>query len=884
MLKVLKENFAEQGLTGEEVINSRDQFGKNKLPEAPKPSLITQFINQFNNLLIIILIVAAVISAFFGEVTDTIAIIMIVILNAILGVSQERRAEKALEAVKKLASPTSKVIRGGKLEVINSEDVVVGDLLVLEAGDKISCDGSILEERGLTIDESTLTGESVSVSKSSIKKDDKSAEEERRFQRSKSAEEGCGLQKINLLKKSADSRGIKDFSEENRVFMGTAVTKGRAKAIVTEIGINTKLGIIATKIREARKEKTPLEIQLDSLGKLLGIIFLAVCGVIFVLGLLKGSQASEMFLTSISLAVAAIPEGLPAVVTIVLAIGVAEIAQKNAVVRNLPAVETLGAVTHICTDKTGTLTQNKMTLVEISSDKGVLKDTELNAKNVPLELTRAMVLCNDATLESGDPTEIALVNWLGERHINDIRKKFPRIYEIPFTSENKRMSTVHNYSGEYLVVSKGAIEVIVEHCSTELIKGEPKTLNMKRKEEILSLAEARASKGLRVLALAEKHLDHEPENDEDVEKNLTFLGLVFLKDPLRPEVKDAVDRARSAGIRPIMITGDHQITAYSIARELDFPEGRVITSAELNEISDENLSNIIESVSVFARINPLDKLRIVYALQKKKEIVAMTGDGVNDAPALKKSDIGVAMGKTGTEVAKEASDIVLMDDNFATLVDAVFRGRTIYENMRKFIVYLLSCNIGEVLVMFFAIILGYPVPLLPLQLLWLNLVTDSFPALALGMEEGEPKLMNKPPRGKNEPILTKYHYGIIITQSIAITAATLAGFLIALKRTGNVNEARTIAYMTLVLSELFRAFSARSFEGYIFKMGVFSNKFLTYSTIGGIALLFASVYIKPFAMLFKNVDPTPTEFFYIIILSLVPFFISEIFKTIRPED
>jgi Ca2+-transporting ATPase len=694
------------------------------------------------------------------------------------------------------------------------------------------------------VDESTLTGESVPVTKEEVK--DKS-----------------------------------NITEGNQIFMGTVVTKGRAKGLVTNTGTRTKLGQIATQMREAKKEKTPLEIQLDVLGGLLGIIFLLVCGVIFIVGLIKGIPFQIMLLTSISLAVAAIPEGLPAVVTIVLALGVSAMAQRKAVVRNLPAVETLGSVTVICTDKTGTLTQNKMTLVEIYTDAFHYTENNINSSLVPYELQRAMILCNDATKDSGDPTEIALISWLPNERIDQIRAQYPRVYEVPFTSEKKRMTTVHKTDSQYLIVSKGAVEVILDICKYELTKDNRVILlNPERISGIFSVSEGLASQGLRILAIAEGSSENPPSSDEEVEKELTFLGLLCLKDPLRPEVKDAVESCRKAGIRPVMITGDHQVTAYSIAKELDFPEGKVLTSADLNNLSDEELAEQIGEASVFARINPLDKLRIVEAFQKKRETVAMTGDGVNDAPALKKSDIGVAMGQAGTEVAKEASDIVLLDDNFATLVTAVFQGRTIYENIRKFVVYLLSCNIGEVLIMFISILLGYPSPLLPLQLLWLNLVTDSFPALALGMELGEPDIMFKPPRGKKEPLLTNYHMGIIITQSLAIALATLLGFIIIYRET-NINEARTAAYMILVISELFRSFSARSFETSIFKLGIFSNRFLSYSTLGALGLLLVSVYFAPFAKIFNNIPPTFSEWIYILGLSLIPFAISEIAKVIR---
>ncbi|MCX7795002.1 MAG: calcium-translocating P-type ATPase, PMCA-type [bacterium] len=844
MEELLKDLDLSLGLSSEEASKRLKTYGYNELPEPPRPTLLAQFLDQFKSMLVLILIVAAIISAFFGELIDTLVIIGITILNATLGVVQQRRAESALEAVKKLSNPTSKVLRDGKVQTIPSREVVPGDVLILEAGDKVSCDGVLVEVYSFMVDESTLTGESVSVSKTSI-------------------------------------TGGESPSEENMVFMGTAVTKGRAKALVTSTGVKTKLGQIASKIKEVKKDKTPLEIQLDVLGKILGLTFVVVCAVILIMGIIRGIPFQEMFLTSISLAVAAIPEGLPAVVTIVLALGVAEMARRKAVVRNLPAVETLGSVTVICTDKTGTLTQNRMTLVEIYTDALHLSGEALDTTNVPYEIQRAMILCNDATKDSGDPTEIALISWLPDRMINDLRSAYPRIYEVPFTSERKRMSTVHKFNDEYLIVSKGAVEVILDICNYELVKeNRIVPITDTRRSAIIAVAEGLASQGLRILAIAEGKSKKVPQTDEEVESGLTFLGLLCLKDPLRPEVKEAVENCRRAGIRPVMITGDHQVTAYSIAKELDFPEGKVLTSNDLAKSSDEELAEHIEEVSVFARINPLDKLRIVEAFQKKQEVVAMTGDGVNDAPALKKSDIGVAMGQTGTEVAKEASDMVLLDDNFATLVSAVFQGRTIYENIRKFVVYLLSCNIGEVLIMFTAIVLGYPPPLLPLQLLWLNLVTDSFPALALGMEPGEEEIMFRPPRGKKEPLLTGYHMGIIVTQSIAIAFATLLSFFLVY-RGNNLNEARTVAYMTLVISELIRVFSARSFETPVYRINLFTNKFLFYSILGSLGALFVSVYFTPLAKLFNNVIPTVMNLDTIILCAFIPFVISEIAKFIR---
>ncbi|MGC9171559.1 cation-translocating P-type ATPase [Caldisericum sp.] len=836
-LKNLRQELIESGLTTQEAEEKLKQFGKNELPEGRKETLLQKFINQFKNFLIIILIFASIISAFFGEFVDSIVILAIVILNAILGVIQEQRAENALEKVKKLTSPTSTVLRDGKITKIPSNEIVPSDILLLEAGDKVQADGIVVKEVSLFVDESMLTGESVPVKKNSC---------------------------------------LGEITEDCKVYMGTTVVKGKARVLVTETGINTQLGKIATKISETKKEKTPLEVQLDNIGKLLGILFLIVSAIIFMLGWLRGGKILDMLLTSVSLAVAAIPEGLPAVVTIVLAIGVFEMAKRNAVIRNLPAVETLGAVTYICTDKTGTLTQNKMKIV------AVFEDGKINSElNISERLKRAMILCNDAEKDRGDPTEIALIDFIDDKEIREVRSKFERISEIPFTSESKRMTTIHKFGNEYLVVSKGASEVILELSKFAKIDSKIVELSIEKKQELLKIVEENAAKGLRILAFADKII---PNLHEATEENLVFLGFVMMKDPLRMEVKDAIDKCRSAGIRPVMITGDHPITAYAIAKELDFPEGEVLTSSDLENISDDELTKIVENVSIFARINPLDKLRIVEALQKKNEVVAMTGDGVNDAPALKKADIGVSMGLTGTEVAKEASDMVLLDDNFATLVSAVFQGRTIFENIRKFIVYLLSCNIAEVMIMFFALLLGYPPPLLPLHLLWLNLVTDSFPALALGMEKGEEDLMKKPPRGKKEPILTRYHYGIIITQSIAITLSTLLGFILSYKRTGNLDEARTIAYMVLVISELLRAYSGRSFEGYLFKIGVFSNMFMNFSFVFGIILLLATIYLPQLRFIFKNTLPTVLESLDILLLAFIPFVISEVSKIIRKDE
>lgn len=829
------------GLTDEEVSERLKQFGKNLLPTEKKPSIVSKFIDQFKNFLILILLFASVISIVFGEVIDSIVIIAIVILNAILGVVQEQRAENALEKVKQLVTQRSKVLRNGKVIEILSEDIVPHDVVLLEAGDKVPADGVVVEEKSLFIDESFLTGESVSVKK-------------------------------NVFKKV--------ISDDCSVFLGSTVVKGKGKIVVLKTGKNTKLGQIAQTIKETKKQKTPLEIQLDNLGKLLGILFLIVSGIVFILGYLNGGNFIDMLLMSVSLAVAAIPEGLPAVVTIVLALGIYEMARKNAVVRNLPTVETLGSVTYICTDKTGTLTQNRMKLVGVFENNKLLQNG-INEKNISKKLLRAMILCNDATKERGDPTEIALIEFIDDKRTTETRERYKRVDEIPFTSENKRMTTIHEAEDGYLSICKGAPEVVLSLSEFELVDEKVVPLTKERKNELIKFIEEFSLNGLRILAFGEKTLKNLSENPES---ELIFLSFIMLKDPLREGVKEAIDKCRKAHIKPVMITGDHPITAYAIARELDFPEGEVVTSEQIEKFDNEKFEEAINKISIFARINPLDKLKIVEALQKRGEVVAMTGDGVNDAPALKKADIGIAMGLSGTEVAKEASDMVLMDDNFVTLVDAVFQGRVIFENIRKFIVYLLSCNIAEVMIMFFALILRYPAPLLPIHLLWLNLVTDSFPALALGTEKGEENVMNKPPRGKKEPILTKYHYSIIIVQSIAITFATLLGFILSLNRTGNIDEARTIAYIILVLSELLRAYSARSFEGYIFKLGIFTNKFMNFSFIFGILLLVLTIYIPPLRAIFKNTIPTIKEAVDILLLAFLPFAIAEFSKVIRKDE
>jgi len=875
----------QRGLSQEEAARRLEQLGPNELAEKPRPSMWALLLSQFNNFLIIILLVASVISILLGEFIDAGAIIAIVILNAVLGVIQESKAEEALAALKKMAAPEAHVIRDGHLISIPAREVVPGDLVVLETGNYVPADVRLVESANLRIEEASLTGESVPAKK--------------------------------------DARAILPADaplgdRQNMAFMGTLVTYGRGRGIVVATGMQTQIGRIAAMIQEVEEEATPLQQKLDQLGRWLGIAALVICGVIFLAGVLRGISVLEMFMTAVSLAIAAVPEGLPAVVTICLALGMQRMIQRHALIRRLPAVETLGSATVICSDKTGTLTQNEMTVVQVWADNTLLNVTGegyrpegefmdrsevVDPRGYPAVdlLLRGMLLCNDARLEAveasdnggrpswriaGDPTEGALVVLAAKAGYwkDEMERLQPRLAEIPFDSGRKRMTTIHpNERGGYIAFVKGAPDIVLQHATHIYVDGTVRELTDFDRERILEVNASLASNALRVLALAYRELDELPAEPtpELVEKDLVFVGLVGMIDPARAEVRDAIRVARQAGIRPVMITGDYPNTAVAIAKDLNLlrPQGKVLTGAELDRISDEELVRIVEDVDVFARVSPEHKMRIVEALRQRGHIVSMTGDGVNDAPALKRADIGVAMGITGTDVSKQTADMVLTDDNFASIVAAVEEGRIIYSNIRKFVFFLLSCNVGEILVIFLATIAGLPLPLTAIQLLMLNLLTDGAPALALGVERGDPDIMERPPRPVNEPVINKEMLIGIAVQAVAITAATLTAFLIGLRAfPDNLAGAQTMAFATLSLSELFRAYTSRSERYSVFAIGIFSNKYMQYAFLTSLAILLAIIYVPVLDPIFDTAFLGWEHWAEILPLVLIPSVAAEITK------
>ena len=875
----------QRGLSQEEAARRLEQLGPNELAEKPRPSMWALLLSQFNNFLIIILLVASVISILLGEFIDAGAIIAIVILNAVLSVIQESKAEEALAALKKMAAPEAHVIRDGHLISIPAREVVPGDLVVLETGNYVPADVRLVESANLRIEEASLTGESVPAKK--------------------------------------DARAILPADaplgdRQNMAFMGTLVTYGRGRGIVVATGMQTQIGRIAAMIQEVEEEATPLQQKLDQLGRWLGIAALVICGVIFLAGVLRGISVLEMFMTAVSLAIAAVPEGLPAVVTICLALGMQRMIQRHALIRRLPAVETLGSATVICSDKTGTLTQNEMTVVQVWADNTLLNVTGegyrpegefmdrsevVDPRGYPAVdlLLRGMLLCNDARLEAveasdnggrpswriaGDPTEGALVVLAAKAGYwkDEMERLQPRLAEIPFDSGRKRMTTIHpNERGGYIAFVKGAPDIILQHATHIYVDGTVRELTDFDRERILEVNASLASNALRVLALAYRELDELPAEPtpELVEKDLVFVGLVGMIDPARAEVRDAIRVARQAGIRPVMITGDYPNTAVAIAQDLNLlrPQGKVLTGAELDRISDEELVRIVEDVDVFARVSPEHKMRIVEALRQRGHIVSMTGDGVNDAPALKRADIGVAMGITGTDVSKQTADMVLTDDNFASIVAAVEEGRIIYSNIRKFVFFLLSCNVGEILVIFLATIAGLPLPLTAIQLLMLNLLTDGAPALALGVERGDPDTMERPPRPVNEPVINKEMLIGIAVQAVTITAATLTAFLIGLRAfPDNLAGAQTMAFATLSLSELFRAYTSRSERYSVFAIGVFSNKYMQYAFLASLAILLAIIYVPVLDPIFDTAFLGWEHWAEILPLVLIPSVAAEITK------
>lgn len=880
----------EKGLTSAQVEENVKKYGKNELQEGKKKSLFVKFLEQFKDFMIIILIIAAITSAVVGqEITDAAIILIVVIVNAIIGVAQESKAEKSLEALQKLSSHSAKVIRDGTLTVVASKELVPGDVVIIETGDFVPADLRIVEAVNLKSQESSLTGESVPVEKHAAKIDD---------------------EKI----------GIGD--RDNMLFSSSLITYGRGKGIVVETGMTTEVGKIAGIISQTEKTETPLQNKLNRLGKTLGIAAVCICIAIFGIGLLYGKEPLDMFMTAVSLAVAAIPEGLAAVSTIVLAIGVQRMVKKNAIIKKLPAVETLGSATVICSDKTGTLTQNRMTVEKIFWNDQLQEMKEIKEHDEQLkQLVYTSMLCNDAKVNAdqsltGDPTETALVDMAFRLDFDPtIYGRSPRVGEIPFDSERKLMTTVHEIDGQYIVYTKGGVDELLAKCKGYQQENEIKSdLNVYRKH-IEEINDEMAKNALRVLAMGYKEIDHKPSSEEilGIEKDLIFLGMVGMIDPPREEAKVAVEKCKRAGIKTVMITGDHKITATAIAKQLGIleKEDEAVTGAEVEEMTDEELTKRVRDISVYARVSPEHKVRIVKAWQANGEIVAMTGDGVNDAPALKGADIGCAMGIVGTDVAKEAADVILTDDNFATVVSAVEEGRRIYDNILKAIQFLISSNVGEIVVLFFAILLtpilskqfGVPVNLIevlmPIHILWINLVTDSLPALALAVDPAEKDVMDRKPLRQKKGIFTKGMTWRIVYQGFMIGLLTLAAFIIGLatpeaeiQKMGpvyhegvqltteeiKVEIGQTMAFLTLAFSELVHVFNIRNNKKSIFKTGIASNKIL----LGAIAVSASLMLVIVFVPFLRNLFSIPvlptTNILETIGLVLLPIVIVEIMK------
>lgn len=875
------ETNAETGLKSEQLDKKLKEHGLNELKEEGKKSFLSKLLAQFSDFLVLILIGASVISFLVGEVKDATVILAIVIINAFLGLYQEGKAEKALDALKKMSSPNAKVFRNSRVEEIPASNLFPGDIVLLDAGDIIPADLRLIESSNLKVEEASLTGESVPVDK-----------------------------KSNITFDDDVSLG----DRTNMAYMSTAVTYGRGKGVVVNTGHSTEIGKIATMIQSYDNELTPLQKQLNQLGKILGIATIAICIIVFGIGLLQGRELIDMFMIAISLAVAAIPEGLPAIVTIVLALGMNKMVKKHAIVKKLLAVETLGSTTVICSDKTGTLTQNEMTVVKVFTDNKILDitgrgyepvgDFKINEENIKVEdigdletLISISALANDAELNStaegykiiGDPTEGALITLAGKAGITkeDINKKYPRVEEIPFDSDRKMMTTFHSeyIPGKVISFTKGAPDIVIDRCSRISMNGSVVDFTPEIKEKVMKINKNFSKDALRVLAFGYKEYSELPKeiSSNKSEVNMTFIGLVGMIDPARTEAKDAIKKCKDAGIKTVMITGDYKETAFAIAKDLGMAESidEAIMGEELNKYSDEELREVVNRVKVYARVSPEHKVRIVSALRDNGEIVAMTGDGVNDALALKKADIGVSMGITGTDVAKNTAELILTDDNFASIVSAVEEGRTIYSNIKKFVFFLLSCNIGEILLVFTSIILNLPVPLLPIQLLWLNLVTDSFPALALGVEKGEPDIMDIPPRDPKKPILDKIMLRGIVFQSIAIAATSLLAYRWGLNTyPGDIDKARTITFTTLILAELLRAFSSRSQRHTLFKIGFFSNKTLVYAVLFSFGLLLGVIYLPFMNNIFYTFSLGIEEWSIILPYAFIPLIVGELTKII----
>jgi Ca2+-transporting ATPase len=898
------------GLTADQVRQRLATIGPNELQERPRPGFLQLLLAQFNNFLIILLIVAAAVSILLGEYVDAAAILAIVVLNAVLGVVQESRAEQAIAALRKMAAPNAMVIRDGSQQLIPSRELVPGDVVLLEAGNYVPGDLRLVESINLKIDESALTGESHPVQKDSDV----------------------------ILDKD-----IPIGDRANSAFMSSMITYGRGKGLVVATGMHTQIGMIAQMLQTYEEEPTPLQQRLDELGRSLGMAALGICGSIFVFGVVRDTSPAmiftqslgaylsahqsgivELFMTAVSLAIAAVPEGLPAVVTICLALGMQRMVKRHALIRKLAAVETLGSATVICSDKTGTLTQNEMTVTHgwasgkvfaVEAGKTLIEGEFLWGKKAfePVHdpdtflLLRGATLCNDARLEEsgevegektwrmiGDPTESALIVAAAKAGIRreELEREMPRVGEIPFDSARKRMTTIHPMpttrpadKAGWVACMKGAPDIVLDLCTRIRENGCEEPLTPARRQAVLEANHAMAKRALRVLAVAYRPFPKQPDASdmEDVEKEMVFAGMLGMIDPPRPEVAAAIRTAREAGLRTVMVTGDYPDTARAIGEQINLlGEGQeVVAGAELDKLTDEEIAERADRVGVYARVSPQHKVKIVEALRSRGHVVAMTGDGVNDAPALKRANIGIAMGITGTDVSKETADMVLTDDNYVSIVSAIEEGRTIYSNIRKFVYYLISCNIGEILIVLVAMLTGLPLPLRPIQLLWLNLVTDGAPALALGLEKGEPDVMQRPPRPAREPIINREMVVGVAVQALVMTAAILGAFLFGLQKyPGNLAGAQTVAFTTLIVSELVRAFTVRSERISVFKIGIFTNRWMLLAVGSSLLLLLAVIYVPFFDPIFSTVALGWTDWIVILPCSMASAAAAEILKWI----
>ena len=848
---MIQEKEFTRGLSTREAEKRVKTYGLNELKRNKKKSPVLIFLAQFNDFLVWVLIGATIISGFIGDKADAITILIIVIVNAILGFVQEFRTEKSLEALQELAAPTCKVIRDGNIKVVSSKELTIGDLVVLEAGDRIPADGTFIDAANMVVDESLLTGESVGISKDTTK-------------------------------------------GKNSGFMGTIVLKGRGLIIIDAIGMKTEMGKIANLLDNIEEDKSPLRERLDSLGKILVVMCIVVCLIVTILGIIRGNDITEMFLLGVSLAVAAIPEGLAAIVTVALALGVGRMLKRNALVRKLPAVETLGCTSVICSDKTGTLTQNKMTVKEIlvngriyELDKEKIYDCE--------KLKEAFIYCNDANYNyeikdiekavMGDPTETALVKafYKDSKELQKFVEKSKRVYEISFDSTRKMMTVIMNENGKETCYMKGAPERVLEKCNSVLENGKVKPLTYQKIIHIFCYIEAMSNRALRCIAAAYK--EENLVKNESVECDLIFLGVAGSMDPPRIEVKDAVLKCKMAGIKPIMITGDHKNTALAIAKSINIcnSDDQAVTGDELEKMSDSELVKKVNKIRVFARVSPNHKLRIVRAFKKNNNIVAMTGDGVNDAPAIKEADIGVAMGISGTDVTKEAAAMVLMDDNFATIVSAVEEGRVIYDNIRKFIRYLLSCNLGEVLTMFLASLFYLPNPLTPIQILFVNLATDGLPAIALGVDPPDKDIMRQSPREKNEGIFARGLWEKIIVRGSLIGVCTLLSFMSGRYYGMDLATCRTITMCTLVMSQLLHVFECRSERHSIFEINIFSNIYLLGAVLVSMTMICCILYIPFLSGIFNTVALNLGQWLLVIFFSGIIFLINSVYLLIKSK-